>query len=221
MDTELNDLIKQNEKLIYSIINEYNNYLDKEDLYQVGVIGIINAYKNYKKEKGVKFSSYAYMYILGEIKKYLRENRTIKINKDASSLLTKVKKAKNLLEQKLMRTPSSKELCEFLDIDELKLEMALSIQNNVQSLDKPIMNDDGNIDLYEVIPEKSKIDIEDLVALKDGFEKLDLEEKILLKHRYFNDRTQSEVASLLGMSQVKVSRNEKKVLSKLKNSIIA
>lgn len=221
MNTELNDLIKQNEKLIYSIINEYTNYIDKEDLYQVGVIGIINAYKNFKKEKGVKFSSYAYMYILGEVKKYLRENRTIKINKDTSSLCIKVKKAKSLLEQKLMRTPSTKELCEFLEIDELKLEMALSIQNNVQSLDKPLTNDEGNVDLYEVIPNNEKLDMDELIALKEGFSKLSDEEKILLKHRYFNDRTQSEVAELLGISQVKVSRNEKKVLSKLKSSMIA
>ncbi len=221
MNTELNDLIKQNEKLIYSIINEYTNYIDKEDLYQVGVIGIISAYKNYKKEKGVKFSSYAYMYILGEVKKYLRENRTIKINKDTSSLCIKIKKARSLLEQRLMRTPSTKELCEFLDIDEQKLEMALSVQNNVQSLDRPLMKDEGNIDLYEVIPNDEKLDINELIALKEGFNKLSDEEKILLKHRYFNDRTQSEVASLLGMSQVKVSRSEKKVLSKLKSSIIA
>lgn len=221
MNTELNDLIKQNEKLIYSIINEYSNYLDKEDLYQVGVIGIINAYKNFKKEKGVKFSSYAYMYILGEIKKYLRENRTIKINKDTSSLCSKIKKAKNLLEQKLMRTPSNKELCDFLSIDELKLEMALSIQNNIQSLDKPIISNKGDVDLYEVIPDNNKLDIDELIALKDGFSKLSYEDKILLKHRYFNDRTQSEVASILGMSQVKVSRHEKKVLEKLKDSIAA
>lgn len=220
MNTKLNELIKENSKLIYSIVNKYNGYIDKEDLYQVGAIGLINAYKNFNEEKG-KFSSYAYIYIVGEIKKYLRENRTIKINKDTSSLCNKINKARNLLEQKLMRTPTSKELCEFLEIDELKLEMALSIQNNVQSLDKPQMNDKGNIDLYEVIPERKTFDINELIALKEGFNKLSDEEKILLKHRYFNDRTQSEVAQILGMSQVKVSRSEKKVLSKLKSSIIA
>ena len=221
MNQELNELVKQNERLIYSIINECSSYIDKEDLYQVGVIGLINAYDNYKKEKNVKFSSYAYLYILGEIKKYLRENRTIKINKETSSLCSKIRRAENLLEQKLMRKVTPKELCDFLNINELKLEMALNIQNDVQSLDKPIINNDSSMNLYEVVPEKTKTNIDDLMLLKDELNKLTYEEKRLLQYRYFNDKTQSEVANILGISQVKVSRNEKKVLSKLKNSMVA
>ena len=206
---ELNILIKQKERLIYSLMKDYNNYIDKEDLYQVGVIGLINAYKNFKEEKGVKFSSYAYLYIQGEIKKYLRENRTFKINKDTASLCNRVKQAGNLLEQKLMRKPTTKELCDFLEIDELKLETILGIQNPVQRLDEPIItNNESN-------------DLDNLITLRENLNKLSDEDKKLLQYRYFNDKTQSEVAEILGLSQVKVSREEKKILQKLKGSMVA
>ena len=210
MNEEINILIKQNERLIYSLMKDYNNYIDKEDLYQVGVIGLINAYKNFKEDKGVKFSSYAYLYIQGEIKKYLRENRTFKINKDTSALCNKVKHANSLLEQRLMRKPTTKELCEFLEIDELKLETILGIQNPVQSLDEPIINNGKSSSLYEIIPNKENNELDDLISLKENLNKLSL-----------NDKTQSEVAKILGLSQVKVSREEKKILQKLKASMVA
>ena len=127
MTNDLTLLIKENEKLIFSLLKDYSNYIDKEDLYQVSVIGLINAYNNFKEEKGVKFSTYAYIYIQGEIKKYLRENRTFKINKDTSALCNKIKHTKNLLEQKLMREPTIKELSEFLEISESKISTALGI----------------------------------------------------------------------------------------------
>lgn len=221
MNEEINILIKQNERLIYSLMKDYNNYIDKEDLYQVGVIGLINAYKNFKEDKGVKFSSYAYLYIQGEIKKYLRENRTFKINKDTSALCNKVKHANSLLEQRLMRKPTTKELCEFLEIDELKLETILGIQNPVQSLDEPIINNGKSSSLYEIIPNKENNELDDLISLKENLNKLSHEDKRLLQYRYFNDKTQSEVAKILGLSQVKVSREEKKILQKLKASMVA
>lgn len=218
---ELNILIKQNERLIYSLMKDYNNYIDKEDLYQVGVIGLINAYKNFKEENGVKFSSYAYLYIQGEIKKYLRENRVFKLNKDTASLCNKVKQASNLLEQKLMRKPTSKELCDFLEIDELKLETILGIQNPVQSLDEPIITNGKSSSLYEIIPNSESNDLDTLITLRENLNKLSDEDKKLLQYRYFNDKTQSEVAKILGLSQVKVSREEKKILQKLKGSMVA
>ena len=219
MTNDLTILIKENEKLIFSLLKDYSNYIDKEDLYQVSVIGLINAYNNFKEEKGVKFSTYAYIYIQGEIKKYLRENRTFKINKDTSTLCNKIKHTKNLLEQKLMREPTIKELSEFLEIPEYKLSIVLGIQSNAQSLDVPI-NDNGKvITLYDIVPEKNSVDTLDSICLKEELSKLSYEDKRLLQERYFNDRSQSEVANILGLSQAKVSRSEKKVLQKLRNNM--
>ena len=214
-------IIKENEKLIFSLLKKYSNYIDKEDLYQVGVIGLIDAYNHFKEEKGIKFSTYAYIYIQGEIKKYLRENRTFKINKDTSTLCNKIKKTKCLLEQKLMREPTMKELSEFLEIPEYKLSLVLGIQNNVQSADVPINQDGKVITLYDVIPEKNNVDTIDSICLKEEFSKLSYENQRLIQERYFNERTQSEVANILGLSQVKVSREEKKILQKLRSNLVA
>lgn len=188
---------------------------------QVAKIGLINAYNNYDKNRGVKFSSFAYFYISGELKKFVRENRTIKINKEMSTLCNKIKKARTLLEQKLMKNPTDKELCEFLEIDELTLEMATNIQDNVQSLDEPLTLDSKSSDLYEIIPDLKTQNIDDLILLRDELSKLSYEDKKLIQYRYFNDKTQSEVAQILGISQAKASRIEKKVLTKLKSTMIA
>ena len=219
MNEELTKLIYENENLIYSFMKGYSNYVDKEDLYQVGVVGLITAYNNFKKEKGVKFSTYAYMYILGEIKRYLRENRTFKINKDTSTLVNSLNKAKNLLEQRLMREPTITELSEYLEIPEQKLASIIGIQNNVTSLDSTMYDGEKDLTYYDTISNKESVNIIDNMLLKDEISKLSLEDKMLLKERYFNDRTQSEVADMLGLSQVKVSRNEKKILEKLRNNM--
>ena len=219
MNEELTKLIYENENLIYSFIKGYSNYVDKEDLYQVGVIGLINAYDNFKKEKGVKFSTYAYIHIYGEIKRYLRENRTFKINKDTSKLVNSFNKAKNLLEQKLMREPSIKELSEYLELNEEKLASIIGIQQSVASLDSMMYDGEKNLTYYDVVSSNEGVNIIDSTLLKDEISKLSYEDKLLINERYFKDKTQSEVAGLLGLSQVKVSRNEKKILEKLRNSI--
>ena len=219
MNDELTKLIYENEKLIYSFMKDYSKYIDREDLYQVGVIGLINAYNNFKASKGVKFSTYAYKYIQGEIKKYIRENRTFKINKDTSTLCNKVKKAKLILEQKFMKEPTIEELANFLELKENQVEYILGIQENVQSLDNPIISDGKEITLYDVVPNNENISTLDQIHLNEELSKLDYKDKRILQERYYNDRTQSEVANILGMSQVKVSREEKKVLQKLRSSM--
>lgn len=221
MNEELTKLIYENEKLIYSFIKNYSKYIDKEDLYQVGVLGLINAYNNFKKEKGVKFSTYAYMYIQGEIKKFIRENRTFKINKEVNKLCNSVSKAKNILEQRLMKEPSIKELAIFLELTEKEVEFALGIEMPVQSADKPIIDNGKEVVLYDLIASNSVTNNLDLISLKEELSKLSYQDKRILQERYFNDKTQSEVAYILGISQVKVSREEKKVLQKLRNNMVA
>ncbi len=221
MNEELTKLIYENEKLIYSFMKDYSKYIDREDLYQVGCVGLINAYHNFKKEKGVKFSTYAYMYIQGEIKRFLRENRTFKINKDTNTLCNSIKKAKNILEQRLMKEPSIKELANFLELPESQIEFALGIEQPVQSADKPIMNNGKEVVLYDVISSSEKISTIDRISLQEELNKLDYRDKRILQERYYNDRTQSEVAHILGISQVKVSREEKKVLEKLRSNMVA
>ena len=98
---ELTNVIEKYQSLIWSIVNKYRTYFDKDDLFQVGVIGLINAYKNFKETKNTKFSSYAYFYIFGEIKKYIYESNFFKVSKELVKINTLVEKAKVLLSQKL------------------------------------------------------------------------------------------------------------------------
>jgi RNA polymerase sporulation-specific sigma factor len=215
----LDVVLDENKNLIYSISHYFENYTNKEDLYQAGVVGLITAYKNYNPEFNNKFSTYAYQYILGEMKKYVREDKGIKISRDISKLNLKIEKCSILLAQKLMRKPSIKEIANFLNIEEYQIAEALKSTNSLQSLDETICNDSKEITLYDTIGSRPKVDIIDSIMLKDELEKLPEPDKTIIKNRYLNDMTQKEIGKKLGMSQVQVSRYEQKILTKLKSKL--
>ncbi len=212
--------IKEDNNLIFSIIKDYQKYYDKDDLYQVAIIGLISANKNYKEEFGVKFSTYAYKYILGEIRKYIRKASGIK-NNGNNQIIKKIKYARDLLRQKLMKEPSIKDLSLFLEIDEYLIEDALLSEVNLISLETNINNKEKNINLYDVIPVKETIELIDKINLKEEVDNLVEPYKSILQYRYYRDKSQSEVAKILGLSQVNVSRYESKILKKLKCSLSA
>ena len=210
-------IIKDNEKLIYSIASNFKNYKSIEDLYQAGCLGLLNAYKNFDKTKDCKFTTYAYSYIFGEMRKLVRENKGIKISREISKLNLKIEKAYILLTQKLMREPSIREISLYLEIPEYYISEAINSLNKIKSIDEPITNGDKDLTLQDVIGKSN--DIDDLLILKDCLNKLTEEERLIIDSRYKEDYTQSETAKLLGISQVQVSRKEQKILNKLKNKI--
>lgn len=216
MNEELSKLINDNENLIYRITHYFSNYLNKEDLFQVGCIGLIKAYQNYKEDYGTKFSTYAYPYILGEIKKYVREDKGIKISRDISKLNLKIERANLILSQKLMRVPTYKELSEYLGIDEYYISEALCTSNVLQSLDQPIVNEGKDLTLYDTVPKIETLDLDTLLTLKSELLKLNQDEYQIITDHYLKDRTQSEIADSLGINQVQVSRCEQKILKKLR-----
>ncbi len=211
------DQILENEKLVYSIINKYHGYYDKEDLYQVGMIGLIDASKKFDDSVGVKFSTYAYKYILGEVTKYMRENNGLKISRDILKLKQSVTKAKNLLQQKLSREPSINEISLFLEIDEKKIEEIENITQDIKSLDFCYQEESEN--LYNSVKTEEKNFQPEILDLKNELEKLDSLEKKIIYSRYYYDLTQCETSKELGMSQVQVSRKETKILQKLKTRL--
>ena len=211
------DQILENEKLVYSIINKYHGYYDKEDLYQVGMIGLIDASKKFDDSVGVKFSTYAYKYILGEVTKYMRENNGLKRSRDILKLKQSVTKAKNLLQQKLSREPSINEISLFLEIDEKKIEEIENITQDIKSLDFCYQEESEN--LYNSVKTEEKNFQPEILDLKNELEKLDSLEKKIIYSRYYYDLTQSETSKELGMSQVQVSRKETKILQKLKTRL--
>lgn len=219
MNKELEDIIVDNSKLIYSIISKYQSYYDKEDLYQIGVIGMIKAYKNYKKDSNTKFTTYAYTYILGEVLKYVNENKSFKLSKEYLVIYKKISEAKTILTQRLMKVPSNFELSIFLEIDEQVINHIEMITREIDRLDRIINEDGKNLILLDTIKDEKAETSVDSMMLYEEINKLPSDERKLLKERYFLDKTQSETAKILGINQVQVSRNEQKILKKLKNNL--
>ena len=203
---KLEQLILDYEKLIYAVMRYFKNYPNKDDLFQVGCIGLINAYNNYNSNINTKFSTYAYSYILGEMKKLVREDKCIKISRNISKLYSQIDKTSSYLSQKLMRTPTLQEIANFLNIDEYLIAEALNSTNSLLDVD------DLQINNYK--------DTSNDLLLREELNKLSSEELELISKRYMYEMTQSEVANELGISQVQVSRKEHKVLEKLKKQLI-
>lgn len=221
MDETLTKLIEENKKMIYKITHYFPKYESKEDLFQVGCIGLIKAYQNYKEEYNTKFTTYAYPYILGEISKYVRDDKGIKISRDISKLSLRIEKANILLTQKLMREPTPSELSEFLGIDQETILEALTSHYVIQSLDEPIESSEDSLCLYDKIETIETLDVDTLITLKQELQSLSEEEHYIINSHYMKDLTQSEIADNLGINQVQVSRKEKKILVKLKDKLAA
>lgn len=214
----ITELIINNEKLIYSIANYFRNYNSIEDLYQAGCLGLVKAYKKYDSSMNTKFTTYAYPFILGEMRKLVREDKTIKISRDISKLNLKIEKAYILLSQKLMKEPSISEIAQYLELPDYYVSEAILSLNKVKSIDEPVNSEGRELTLQDVIGKSDNID--DLIMLKESLKSLNQEERQIIENRYKKDYTQSETSKIIGISQVQVSRKEQKVLNKLKHKMI-
>lgn len=202
------DKLLEYDGLIYSIINRYSNRYDREDLYQVGMIGLINAFKHFNKNKDAKFSTYAYYYIYGEINKYIRESSSLKLSRDLIELNKKIIEVRGILSQRLGREPTNLEISLYLDISVELVDNAVISTSEVDSID-------DNIDYLKFYDNISP----DVLDLRNEINKLSDDERSLIYARYYNELTQSETSDILGISQVQVSRNETKILRKLRANL--
>ena len=204
-------LIKESEGLIYKIASKYSMYYSIEDLYQVGTIGVIKAYKNFKKDTSVKFSTYAYKYILGEIIEFIRCDRNIKVSEEYMSLYKRYLSIKSMLTSKLEREPSFCEISSFMEIDEGVL------RNVIETIAFTKSTDESDYDYGN----DKREEIDNKILLENELSSMDEFDRSLIEYRYYFGYTQSETADVLGVSQVKVSRQEKLILSRMKSNICA
>lgn len=212
------EVINSTSKMIYMIINKYFKGYDREDLYQVGVIGVIKAYDNYKQNHNTKFSTYAYTYIYGEIYSYITSLKGIKLARENYSLYKKINEAQNILRQKLMKEPTIYELSSFLELDYTLIDNIINSMQNIDSLDRIIVNSDNNLSLSDLLGDNKNYYNIDYFLVNEEINNLKEPWKQIMKLRYFEDKTQSEVATLLGMKQVEISRGESKVLKKIRSN---
>ena len=199
-------LLKEYDKLIYKISNYFYG-INKEDLIQSGYLGLIKAYKNFNKNKGVKFSTYAYQYIYGEMYDAYSKNRDIKINKKNLKVYRELMSAKEKLSQKYGREVSLYETCKYLKLDVNDIR---DILNSVV-IPKSIEND------LVIVPYEE--DLDSKILIDESIEGLNPLEKAVIENRYKNDYTQEETASRVGLSQAKVSRIESRSKVKIRNFI--
>lgn len=204
-------LIEQNLGLVWSVARRFTGRgYDIEDLFQIGCIGLIKCIDKFSFEYDVKFSTYAVPLIQGEIRRFLRDSGAIKVSRSLKEMNMKVEQYRQKIKKEKGYEPEITEIAAALSFDAGDIVMAMEASLEIESLDTP-----GVLSKTEEYSQ----DIVDHITLSQLLDRLDPDEQMLIRLRYFEDRTQTETGKALGLSQVQVSRKEKKILEKLKEYV--
>ena len=218
----LDELIKQNNGLIWSIVKRFlGRSYEKDDLYQIGCIGFIKSIKRFDINYGYKLSTFAVPYIVGEIKKFFRDDGIIKVSRSIKELGIKVKEIREEYLKKNGEKVTVKKISEILNVDEDSIFIAIDATRQVESINEEIFDNENKEKIEKIsvkTDEQSKI--VDRLTVINMINELDNREKIIIRLRYFNEKTQTQVAKILGISQVQVSRIEKKILGNMREKMV-
>ena len=223
-DRETRDtFITGNLRLVLSVLQRFGNRgANPDDLFQVGCIGLIKALDNFDMSHGVKFSTYAVPMIIGEVRRYLRDNNAIRVSRSLRDLAYKALQARENLARQLQREPTMAEIAKEMDVEQEEVVLALeSIQEPI-SLYEPVFHDDGDaIYVMDQVSDTKNTDekwIEN-IALSEAMKKLTPRERKILNMRFFEGKTQMEVAEEISISQAQVSRLEKNALKYMRKYV--
>ena len=211
-------ILEKNKGLIWNIVNKFNNRnTDKDDLFQLGSIGLIKCIKNFDLTYDVKFSTYAVPMIYGEIRRFLRDDVIIKVSRTLKEISTKANRERENYIKNYNIEPDIKTLAKIVNVSVEELVSALDSSKIVESIDNED-NTENNFSIKDKLP--SNINESELIInkidLNTTMNKLSIEDRKVIQLRYFQDKTQTQVAKIMGISQVQVSRMEKKILLKMK-----
>lgn len=219
----LNSLIEINMPLVSAVSKKFlNRGYEYEDIFQIGCMGLIKSVNNFNSDFNVKFSTYAVPMIMGEIKRFIRDDGIIKVSRSIKNTARKLHYDREALTKELDRDPTIEELSSYSGIGVEDILFATESTNNLQYLYDTIHQDDGSpVLLIDKLSENTEEDSElvDKLALKEALRNLDVKSRQIIMLRYFKDKTQVQVAKMLGISQVQVSRIEKKVLRIMKEKL--
>lgn len=217
-------LVLENMGLIWSVVKRFTNRgYDPEDLFQIGSIGLLKAVDKFDLTYDVKFSTYAVPMITGEIKRFLRDDGMIKVSRSLKENAYKIKQAREEFSMKYQREATIEEIAQATCLAREEIVVALEANKEVESLHQPTYQGDGSkILLMDRLPkdENEEERILNHVLLEESLKQLKEEEQMLIEYRYFHGKTQQEIAQILHISQVQVSRMEKKVLRRLRQQIV-
>ena len=212
--------INANLRLVLSITRKfYNTNEDANDIFQVGCVGLIKAIDNFDITQNVKFSTYAVPMIMGEIKRYLRDNNSLRVSRSLKDIAYKAYKAKEYITNKTYTEPTIMEIANEIGVEPSLINMALESVQPTVSINEPVYTDNGDhYYLSDQIGDKHILEEEvvNSLSLKYAIEKLDKKEKQIILLRFFENKTQMEVSKEIGISQAQVSRLEKNALKTLR-----
>lgn len=218
-----NRLFENNLGLVFSVVRKFSNRgVEFEDLYQIGCIGLVKAINKFDVSFNVEFSTYAVPMIMGEIKRFLRDDGMIKVSRSLKELALKAYRIKEILTKEKGEEPTIKEIAEPLNVSPEELSVALEASQRPESIYATVLNEKGEskslIDKIES-PDKFEAKIINKILLESIISNFPEREQKIIKLRYFEEKTQTQVAKILNISQVQVSRLEKKLLLEMKNKI--
>ncbi|WAA13672.1 RNA polymerase sporulation sigma factor SigG [Fervidibacillus halotolerans] len=216
-------LVNGNLRLVLSVIQRFNNrgeYVD--DLFQVGCIGLMKSIDNFDLSQNVRFSTYAVPMIIGEIRRYLRDNNPIRVSRSLRDIAYKSLQVREKIVAETSKEPTAEEIAKELGVEPEEIVFALEAIQDPVSLFEPIYNDGGDpIYVMDQLSDEKNLDVHwiDEIALKEGIRRLNEREKLILKKRFFQGKTQMEVAEEIGISQAQVSRLEKAAIKQMSKNI--
>lgn len=217
-------LILDNVGLVWSVVKRFmNRGYEAEDLFQIGSIGLMKAVDKFDLSYDVKFSTYAVPMITGEIRRFLRDDGMIKVSRSLKENAYKIMKVREQFCQQYQREATLEEISKLTNITEEEIVTSLEASSEVQSLHQPAYQKDGSeiVLLEKLSKEENETEkIVDHVLLNEAMKHLEKEEKEIIRYRYFEGKTQQEIAELFDISQVQVSRVEKRILKKLRRQMI-
>ena len=217
--------IKGNLRLVLSVIKRFSgNHENVDDLFQIGCIGLIKAIDNFDSTLGVKFSTYAVPMIIGEIRRYLRDNNSIRVSRSLKDTAYKAIYAKDTLTRKNLKEPTVEEIAAEVGISKEDIVYALDAMQNPMSLYEPVYTDGGDT-LYVMDQISDKKNKEEMwvehLSLSEAMKRLNDRERHIISLRFFEGKTQTEVADMIGISQAQVSRLEKNALKAMRGYLTA
>lgn len=214
-----NIIVESNLRLVWSVVQRFlNRGYEPDDLYQIGCIGLLKSVDKFDLSYDVKFSTYAVPMIIGEIQRFIRDDGTVKVSRSLKEMANKIRRAKEELTKTYGRVPTVNEIAEHLEFSVEEIILAQEANRNPASIHETVYENDGDpITLLDQIADQNEAKWFDQIALKEAIHGLDERERLIVYLRYYKDQTQSEVASRLGISQVQVSRLEKKILKQMKD----
>jgi len=216
--SSLDEIVTNNLGLVHSLAHRLKGRgIEYEELYSAGCVGLIKAMEGFDESRGFKFSTYAVPVILGEMKRLFRDGGSVKVSRSLKELSLKVTRERENLILTLGREPTVSELSEKLGVEPHLIAEAINVSLPVVSLTEPDDEGGGQTDIKVDSPEEL---LSDKLALREVLKELDEKDRNLLILRYYKNKTQTEVAEMLGMTQVQVSRREKKLLLQLREKLL-